>query len=891
MRSERWLYMIPLRLRSLFRRRQLDRELDEELRDHISRKTEEYFAKGMLPHEARRAALVEIGGVERCKEECRDTRRVNWIQDLIQDLRYGLRMLAKSPGFSAIAIAILAIGIGANTAIFSIVYAVLLKPLPFPHPDQLVFLSEAKPQNGISSAGASYDNFIEIGAQNHVFSELAGITTHELTFTGHGEPAPVDTAGITPELFSLLGTRPLLGRLFIADDGKQGAAPVVILSETVWRDRFNADVNVIGSSVTLDYRSYIVAGVIPAAPGVLFLPRQIQFWIPVAQDPLFGPLIQQRPDLRGLGVIARLNPGVSIAQAQAEMDTVATRLARKSPAENDGWIIRLKPLQRVIVGEVRTALLVLLGAVGFMLLIACANISNLLLARASSRGKEIALRIALGAGRARVVRQLLTESAVLGSVGGIAGVLLAYWGVHVLTSFLPEDLPQVHAIRVDASVLLFALALSLLASFLFGLAPAMFAVRSNVQAALKEGAAHSSEPGARRFARRFLAAAEVALSMVLLVAAGIFLRSFAALTSVNPGFSVTHVVKADIQLPQFQYSKPEQWAAFSDELLRRLESQPGMGDCAIAVPLPLNKQGASNLPFDIMGHPPLPKGTPESADYVSVSPAYFHVMRIPLLRGRTFNDRDVSSAPRVTIISEAFAQRFFPNQDPIGKQLVFSFPPNPDVPRQIVGVVGDVRDVSIGQDPGPMMYVPFNQSPFWGGEVVVRSELNVGSVAATVRQEVHEVDRDLPVSDVVSMSDLIDTSVAQPRFRTWLLGLFAVVALALAAAGIFGVISYSVSRRTHEIGIRITLGASPGNIVRLILTESARLVLIGLAVGIAVALGLGRFLSNLLFHIHAADPTTFTAVAFLLFTVATLAAYVPARRATRVDPMIALRHE
>lgn len=891
MRSEHWLYTIPLRLRSLFRRRQLDRELDEELRDHIDRKADEYVAKGMLPQEARRAALVEMRGVERCKDECRDTRRVDWIHDLIQDLRYGLRMLGKSPGFSAIVVAILTIGIGANTAIFSVVYAVLLKPLPFPHPGQLVFLSEANPQSGISSAFASYDNFTEIRAQNHVFSELAGFTTHQLTFTGLGEPSPVDTAGITPELFSLLGTKPFLGRLFSADDGKQGAASVVVLSETVWRDRFNADVNVIGSSVSLDHRSYTVAGVTPAAPGVLFLPRQIQFWIPVAQDPLFGPMIQQRPDLRGIGVIGRLNPGVSIAQAQAEMDTIATRLAKKSPADNDGWIIRLKPLHQVIVGDVKTALLVLLGGVGFVLLIACANISNLLLGRASSRGKEIALRIALGAGRGRVVRQLLTESAVLGSVGGFAGVLLAYWGVHVLTSFLPGNLPQVHAIRVDTSVLLFALALSLLASFLFGLAPAMFAVRSNVQATLKEGAVHSSDPGARRFARGFLAAAEVALAMVLLVAAGVSLRSFAALTSVDPGFSITHVVKADVQLPQFQYSKPEQWAAFSDELLRRLQSQPGMGDCAIAVPLPLNKQGGASLPFEIMDHPPLPKGTPESADYVSVSPAYFHVMKIPLLRGREFNERDVSSAPRVTVISEAFAHRFFANEDPIGKQLVFSFPPNPGVPRQIVGVVQNVRDVSIGQDPGPMMYVPFDQSPFWGGEVVVRSDLNVGSVAATIRHEVHEVDRDLPVADVASMSDLIDTSVAQPRFRTWLLGLFAVMALVLAAAGIFGVISYSVSRRTHEIGIRVTLGASPSNVMRLILTESARLVLIGLAVGVPVALGLGRFLSSLLFHIHAADPTTFTAVAFLLFTVATLAAYVPARRAARVDPMVALRHE
>jgi putative ABC transport system permease protein len=885
-----WLSELARRLGMLVHRREFDADLEEEMRLHLELRRQEQLQSGMTAEDAKANARRRFGNATYLKEESHIAWGWDWLDHLVQDVRYGLRMLTKSPGFSAIVIAILAIGIGANAAIFSIVYPILLKQLPFPHPGQLIFLSEAKPQDGILSAGASYDNFIEIRAQNHVFSELAGVTTHELTLTGRGEPAAVDTGGVTPELLALLDTKPIVGRTFVLGDGKQGAPPVVILSESVWRDRFAADPNVIGSSVSLDHRPYTVIGVIPADPSVIFSPRRIQFWIPVAQDPLFGTWIP-RQGLRFLGVVGRLKPGVSIGHAQVEMDTIAARLAKKFPAENYGWIIRLTPLQRVIVGDVRTALFVLLGAVGLVLLIACSNISNLLLARATSRGKEIGLRIALGAGRARVVRQLLTESAVLGLLGGAAGVLLAYWGVHALKSFLPENLPQIHAIRVDASVLFFALALALLASFLFGLAPAFFAVRSNVQATLKEGAAHSNEHGARRFARDFLAVAEVALAMVLLVAAGVLLRSFAALTSVNPGFRVTHVVKADIQLPQFQYSKPEQWTAFSDELLRRLQSQPGMRDCAIAAPLPLNKQGPANLPFEIMDHAALPKGTPENADFVSVTPAYFHVMGIALLRGRAFNEQDVSSAPRVTIISEAFAHRFFANEDPVGKQLVFSFPPNLGVPRQIVGIVRDVRDVSIDQVPGPMMYVPFNQSPFWGGEVVVRSELNLGSVAATIRHEVHEVDRDLPVTDVVSMSDLIDASVAQPRFRTWALGSFAVMALVLAAAGIFGVISYSVSRRTHEIGIRITLGASPANVMRLILTESARLVLIGLAVGVSVALVLGRFLSNLLFGIHAADPTTFTAVAFLLFTVATLAAYVPARRAMRVDPMVALRHE
>ena len=370
-----WVYTIPLRLRSLLRRNAVEHELRDELQYHLELKTRAYVASGLTTDEARRRATREFGGVEQSKENCRDTRRVNWMQDLMQDLRYGLRVLAKAPGFSAIAIAILAIGIGANTAIFSVVYAVLLKPLPFPHPGQLVFLSEAKPENGIPAAGAPYDNFTEIRAQNDVFSELAGITTHELTLTGRGEPAPVDTAGITPELFSLLGTKPLLGRLFIAEDGKQGAPPTVILTESVWRDRFAADPNVIGSSVNLEHRPYTVVGVIPADPGVIFSPRRIQFWIPVAQDPLFGPWIP-RQGLRFLGLVGRLRPGVSITQAQTEMDVVAARLARKFPAENSGWVIRLTPLQRVIVGDARTALLVLLGAVGLVLLIACANISN-----------------------------------------------------------------------------------------------------------------------------------------------------------------------------------------------------------------------------------------------------------------------------------------------------------------------------------------------------------------------------------------------------------------------------------------------------------------------------------------------------------------------------------
>jgi len=877
-------------LGAIFSRSRAESEMDAELRFHVEAYAEDLVRSGTPRAEALRRARLEFGAIDAAKEECREAVGIHFFDALFQDLRYAFRTLRKSPGFAAIAIATLAIGIGANTAIFSVVDPVILRPLPLANPSQLVFLSEAKPQQGIPSAGISYQNFTEIRDQNHVFSDFAGLATHELTLTGHGDPVAVNIGDITPELLSALRVKPLLGRTFVADDGKLGAQPVAIVSERMWRDRFGADPNVLGTSVSLDQRSFTIVGVVSADPAVLLSPRSVEFWIPVSQDPLFGPWIP-RQGLRWLAIVARMKPGVSIEQAQAEMDAIAARLAKKFPAENSGWVIRLKPLQRVIVGDVRTALLVLLGAVGLVLLIACANISNLLLARATSRSKEMALRVALGAGRARIIRQLLTESAALGLLGGILGVLLAYWGVHALVAFLPESIPQIHVIRVDASVLAFAFFLSLLASLIFGLAPAFFAAGSNVQSNLKEDAGRAGEARSRRFARSFLAVAEVALALVLLVAAGLLVRSFATLTSVNPGFSVAHVVKADIQLPRFQYSKPEQWIAFADDLVRRLQSQPGMRDSAIGIPLPLNSQGAASLPFEIVGNPPLPKGVPEAADFVSISPQYFRVMAIPLLRGREITEQDNWTAPGVTVISETLAQRYFPNQDPLGKQLSFAFPPAAPVAREIVGIVGDIRDVSLGQAPGPMMYVPFDQMPLWGAEVVVRSNLDLASVSSTIRHEVGEVDKNLPVSDIAALSNSLDTSVQQPRFRAWLLGLFGLMALLLAAAGIFGVISYSVSRRTHEIGIRLTLGASPFDVLRLVLGESARLVLIGLAVGIPVALALSRFLSKLLFAIRPADPLTFIAVALLLAAVAILAAYIPARRATRVDPVSALRCE
>ena len=884
-----WITTLASRARTWLSPRAVDQDFASELDSHLAMLIDENIRRGMPPEEARRAARIKLGGVTQLKETNRELRSLPVIETFLQDARYAIRMLRKNPGFTAVAVLTLALGIGANTAIFSVVYAVLLKPLPYANPNQLVSAFQANIQEGVPETGASYPNFQEWRAQNHVFSDLSTINFHQLTLTGSGEPSVVNTCVVTPQHFALLDVKPLQGRIFYPDDGKQGAPPVVILSENLWRGALGADPKILGSSITLDKRPFTVVGIMPAAFRSPFINNAQDVWIPLVQDPLFGSWMARRGG-HWLPVFGRLKPGVSLAQAQAEMDTISERLASEFPAENKGWTVRLVPMQKEIVGDVRTALLVLLGAVGLVLLIACANIANLLLTRATSRSKEIAVRTALGAGRSRIIRQLLSETAVLGLLGGVVGIALAYWGVRALSSLLPDNLPQLNAIRVDNFVLVFALALSAIASVAFGLVPALFASKSDIQASLREGSSRSGESGNRRRARSFLAAAEIALAMVLLVAAGLLLRSFSKLTSVSPGFDAQHIVKAEVSLPQFQYSKPEQWTAFSDQLLAGIRAQPGLQDSAIAIPVPI-ADGFINLAFEIVGVPPASPSDSRLANYVSVSPNYFRVMGIPLLSGRLFNQQDIADAPRVTLISKALAQRYFPNQDPIGKQLNFGFPPNADVSREIIGIVGDVRDKSLGDAPAPMMYVPFSQAPFWGANLVVKSTLSTSAVATSIRQQVQKIDKDLPVTDVEKLPDLLDASVSQQRFRTFLLGLFAAMALILAATGIFGVISYSVSRRTNEIGIRVALGASRSTILRMILRETLILAAVGLAVGLPCALAASHLIGHMLFGVSANDPVTLAAVAFTLAAVAALAGFVPARRAMQVDPMVALRHE
>ena len=815
---------------------------------------------------------------------------MRFLETLAQDMRFSLRMLRKSPGFTAVAILTLALGIGANTAIFSVVDAVMLRPLPYPSPSQLVNVFEVRPQKGSPSTGPSYPDLEDWRAQNRAFSQLAALAFHKLTLTGRGEPTVVNTVVVTTDFFPLLEVKPLTGQTLLPDDFKRGAAAAVVLSENLWRSRFGADRKIIGSSISLDHRSFTVVGIMPAGFRSPFLSASNEIWVPIAQDPDFSKFMSLR-GARGFGVLGRLKPGVSLEQADVEMNAIGANLAKQFPEADAGFSIRIEPLKQAIVGDTKVALLILLGAVGLVLLIACANIANLLLARATVRAREMGTRIVLGAGRARIVRQLLTESALLGLAGGLAGIVLAYWGVAALVSLLPADLPQLRPIAVDGRVLAFALVLSLAAGLVFGLAPALLAADANLQSSLKEATGRAGEGGGRRRARNFLAVVEISLAMVLVVAAGLLLRSFAALTSVNPGFDARQVWKAEVSLPQYEYSKPQQWTAFSDQLLERIHAQPGLQDSALVAPLPMDAQGFVRTPFTIVGNPPLPRETIQEADFVSISPKYFHVMTIPLLRGRMFNQQDAMSAPRVTIISEAMAREYFANENPLGRHLEFGLPFNGFGSREIVGVVGDVRDAALHEAPRPMMYVPFAQAPFWGGEVVVKSALNPASIAAALRQQVHDIDPNLPITDFESLSYRVQSTAAQPRFRMLLLGLFGLIALVLSASGIFGVISYSVSRRTHELGIRMALGAAPAGILKMVMREGGRLAATGLAMGFVAALILTRFLRTMLFEIKPADPLTFAAVAILLALVALAACYIPARRAMRVDPMVALRYE
>ncbi len=864
-------------LRALLRKSEIERELDEELRYHVEQQTEQNIRLGMNSEEARYAARKAFGGVEQAKEQSRDARGVRWIEELWQDLRYGARTLLKKPGFTLIAAITLALGIGMNTAIFSVVQAVLMRPLPFANSNQLVRLFETFPQDGNSEGFVSVPNFKDWREQNQGFEHLTAIRPSAFDLTGGDLPERISGVRVSSNFFSLLDVKPILGRTLLPEEEQPGRENIVLISHSLWQRRFGSDPNIIGRTVTIGEQSFSVVGVMP--PDFQFPPR-IEIWAPIAFTP--RELAPGRRSLHNLPiVIARLKPGVTLERAQSEMDSIARRLEQQSPGTETGHGIRLIPLHQQMVGGVSMALYVLLAAVGFVLLIACTNVANLLLARAAARQKEMAIRTALGAARWRIIKQLLTESVLLALVGGALGVLLAVWGTDLLIAVTPSNLPRRSEISVDASVFGFAFLVSLLTGVIFGLAPALQASKVDLVPSLKEGSQSSLLGHGHHRALNLFVVAEVAMALVLLVGAGLAIRSFLRLGQVNPGFDPQNVLTAHISLPSTKYRGHQ--TAFYRQVLERVKSLPGVETASVNTPLPFTG-GSNSTAVMIDG-----RSKPD-ADLSLVSPEYFTAMKITLMKGRRFTELDQPGAPPVMIINEAMARRHFPGEDPIGKRIKIGYGDDPS-PRLVVGVVGDVKHSILDIEPRDQIYVPFDQEPTFSFRLVVRTTVEPLSLVSAVHRAVLAVDKERPLAAVGTMEQLISDSIAGPRFRTRLLGLFATIALILTVVGIYGVMSYAVAQRTHEIGVRMALGAQVGDVLKLVIRQGMTLALIGVAIGLMGAFALTHMIKTLLFGVSATDPLTYIVIALLLIVVALLASYVPARRATKVDPMTALRCE
>jgi putative ABC transport system permease protein len=841
---------------------------------------EEKVGKGMAPEEARYAALRELGGVEQIKEECRDVRRVNYIENFIQDARHGFRMLARNLGFTTVAVLTLSLGIGANTAIFSVVNAVLLRPLPYKDSNRLVWLSETDPRERSGDMPVSPPTFLDWRSQARSFEALAAYSEGAFVVTGRGEPEKVASAAVSGNFFALLGVRPALGRGFLPEEDQVQSRPVVILSDEFWGSRFGSDLGIIGRGITLDGRSYQVVGV---APPRFNYPPGTQIWTPLM------PTMADGLTIRGahiLDVLGRLKKGVALSRATAELNTVQRRIAQQD-SDYRNYGVHVVPLQEHIVGDVRLPLLVLLGAVGFVLLIACANVANLYLARAATRGREMAIRVALGASGGRVVRQLLTESMIIASAAGALGTLLAAWGVDALVALSPQKLPRADEISVNSQVLAFALVVSVLAGLVFGLAPALQAKKLDPTAGLKgEGFRLIGGPGRNRL-RNLLVVSETALALVLLVGAGLVINSFARLLRVNLGFRPQHVIAFRLALAASRYPDPRHQAAFFQQLLERIKALPDVRSLGMGTNLPISGQSMKS-PVIIEGRP-APPGERRRVQQAVVDPGYFGALGIRLESGRSFIEHDSEEAAPVVMVNQAFVRQFFPGENPIGKRLRTLF--GKPVMREVVGVVGDVKHEGPSEATPPEVYVPYAQEPGPYMTIVVRTDADPAATIPAVRSAVLTIDKDQPLDQVATMESLLSESMAQPRFYSFVLGVFAAMALALTAVGIYGVMSYSVTQRVHEIGIRLALGAEQGDVLRLVIGQGLVLTVIGMTAGLAGAFALTRVLASLLFGVHPTDPVTFVAVSLLLTTVAMCASYIPARRATKVDPMVALRYE
>jgi len=874
------------RWRRLFRRRKQEEELERELRFHLDQHTADLIAQGLDPTEARRRARLALGGPEQVKERCRDARGTRWLEDLMQDLRYGARMLMKMPGFAFVAVITLAAGIAANATIFSLADALVLRPFRFPHQERLVMVWErSETQGGFEHGSVAPGNLNDWREQSQSFERLIAIDLRAFDLTGAHQPEQFDGYGVSAGFFDALGVKAAIGRTFLPGEDEPGRDQVVVLKHSLWERRFGSDQNIVGRTLTLNAKSFTVIGVMP--PDFNFPVNGGEMWSPLTFDDK-TKLERGDHNLRAMGL---LKPGVSIAQANADLDAISRRAQRLFPETNAGRSANVIKVNEDFVGKSKMYVTPLIGTVAFVLLIACANVANMLFSRAFGRQKEIAVRLALGASRWRLVRQLLAESLLLALAGGVIGLLLSAWAVVLMRGAFPEDyaklIPGSNHFGINRTVLLFTLMISMLTSVVFGLIPALQASKPNLNETLKEGVKGASSASSRQRLRGALVVAEVALSLVLLIGAGLMIHSFVAMMRDDMGFNPQSALSFRLWLPEARYSEAQR-RGFFDHLLRRLETLPGVEAAGATNLLPMSNDFIST-DVEIVGRPPFDKGKAPYADCRIVTPGYFGAIGMSLRRGRGFTAGDNEQSTRVVIINETFARRFFPNQEPIGQRIAHSG--RSDKPMEIIGVVGDIKDTDLDEVFRAGFYLPYAQDSGTGMGVVLRASAEPMALAGAARGEVAKLDPVLPVQNLKTVERWIHERSSPKRFMTAMMGVFAAIALLLAGVGLYAVMAYAVSQRTHEIGIRLALGARSRDIMRLITGHGVKLTLAGLALGMVGAFALTRVMTPLLYGVSATDPLTFILISLALAGAALLACYLPARRATKVDPMIALRCE
>jgi putative ABC transport system permease protein len=868
------------RWRALIHKNELDSELDEEMQFHLERDIEQKVKGGMTLEAARYAALKSFGRVDQSKEECRDARGVTFLENTLRDISYSVRILLKSYAFTFVVVLTLALGIGANTAIFSFANGILLRPLPYPQSDRLAVIDETALKQGVDSMSVSFPNFLDWREQNTVFEDIATyFGSNRFALSGAGEPIEIRGSRISQGLFEILRVSPQLGRTFTANEDRPEEDAVVILGQDLWQRNFGGNPGIIGQKITISNRPRTVVGVMPRA---FRFPEVSELWVPLA----LTPQTFTRTD-HGLSAIARLKDGVSFTEAQTEMHNIAARIEEQNPVTNEGLGVKVISLHESLSGDYRQALLILLGVVGCVLLVACVNVANLMLARATARQKEFALRAALGAGRWQIMRQLLIESLILATVGGALGFALSLWALHLLLTAIPIQLPFWMNFGIDLRVLGFTVAITVLTGLIFGAVPALQTSRVDLNDTLKEGG--RGTVGARGRSRSLLVVTEIALSLVLLVGAGLMVQSFLRLRRVNIGLDAKNVLTATVILPQAKY-KGDQRAVFFKQLVERVRGLPGVQAASATATLPLSG-GNWGRSLTVEGFPVLSVGQAPSIQHTVVTPRYFRTMGITLLAGRDFTDADTKDAPKVTIIDERLAHEYWPNESPIGKRVRFGPPEDNEPWHTIIGVVRAVRHQRVQEDTRKSVYLPHLQIPVGGLSLVARTSSDPHEFVAAIRREVAQLDSDLPVSEVATMEEVVAESIWQPRLYAMLFAVFGGGALVLALIGIYGVMAFLVQTRTHEIGVRMALGATARDVFTLIVGRGMKLTAIGVLIGVAGAAALTRLMHSLLFNTSATDPITFILIPVMLSLAAFLACYIPARRAAKVDPLVALRYE